>query len=80
MMMSHSYIPLLPVERGAFRRMVTHLDPSIRPTIRSKLTRTLIPQKLKKSETDASSFLDCVPCVLIYYDLWLSKMTQESFQ
>ena len=45
-MMPHAYTPLYMVEGEGFRRMVTHLDPYIRPITRSKLTRTLIPQKL----------------------------------
>ena len=59
--------------------MVTHIDPSIRPIIRSKLTRTLIPPKLDKTATYVSSLLDGVRCVVIYYDLWMSKTTQNIF-
>ena len=59
--------------------MVNRLDLSIRPINRSKLTRSLIPQKLKKAETDVSSLLGVVSGVVIYYDLWMSKTTQEIF-
>ena len=59
--------------------MVTHLDPSIQPIARSKLTRTTIPHKCKKTETDVSSLIDGVRCVVISYDLWMSKMTQDIF-
>ena len=80
MMMAHAYTPMSLLEGEAFCRMVTHLDPSIRPITRSKLTRTLNPHKLKKSETYVSSLLDDVCCVVIYYDYWMSKMTQDIFQ
>ena len=59
--------------------MVTHLDPSIQPITRSKFIRTLISQKLKKAETDASSLLNVVRCVFISYDLWMSKTKQDIF-
>ena len=54
MMMSHAYTTLSLVEGESFRRMVTNLDPSIRPITRSKFTRTLITQKFNKAETDVS--------------------------
>ena len=59
--------------------MVTHLDTSIRNIIRSKMTRTLVPQKLQKVETKVSTLLDSVSCVLISYDLWMSNTTQDFF-
>ena len=59
--------------------MVNHLDLSIRPITRSKLIRNLIHQKLKSTETYISSFIDDVRCIVIYYALWISNTTQESF-
>ena len=79
MMTTHSYTPMLMAEGKEFQSMVTHLDPSIRPITRPKFTRTIIPEKLNKSETDVSSFLDGVCCVVIYYELWMSKTTQDIF-
>ena len=79
-MMAHTYTPLLLVQGEALHRMVTHLYPSIRPITRSKLTRTRIPHKLKKSETYVYSFLDGVCGVFISYDLWMSNTTQDIFQ
>ena len=43
------------------------------------MARTLIPHKSKKSETDVSSFLDGVHCVVISYDPWISNTTQDIF-
>ena len=80
MMMSHSYIPLPLVEGELFFSIILHLDPYIRLITRYKLTRTLIPQKLKKSETHVSSLIDGVHCVVISYDLWMSKTTHDIFQ
>ena len=80
MRMEHSYKPMFLAEGKAFRRMVTHLDPYILPITRYKFTITLIPQKLKNAETDVSSFLDGVRCVVISYELWISKTTQDMFQ
>ena len=80
MMMAHAYTPLSLVEGKALHIMVTHLDPSILPIYRSKLTMTLIPQKIKKSETYVSSLLDGVCYDVISYDLWMSKWTHEFFQ
>ena len=79
-MMAHAYIHLSLVDVEAFLRMVTHLDPSIRPITRSIFISTLIPHKLKKEETYVSSLLDGVRCVVISYDLWMSKMTQDISQ
>ena len=78
--MAHAYTTILLVEGEAFCRMATHIDLSIRPITRSKLTRDLIPQKLKKIETYVSSLLGGVRCVVISYDLWMSEMTQEIFR
>ena len=78
-MMAHAYTPLSLVEGESLRRMFTRLDSYIRPITRSKLTRTLISQKLKKAETDVPSLLYGVLCVVISYDLWMSKMTQDIF-
>ena len=68
-MIEHTYTPLSLLEGEAFRRMFTHLDPSIWPITRSKLIKTLTSHKLKKAETDFSSLLDGVCCVVISYDL-----------
>ena len=78
MMMAHAYTTLSLTEGAELRRMVTHLDPSIQPISRSKLTRTRIPQKLKKTETYFFSLLDGVRCVIIY-NLWMSNMPQDIF-
>ena len=78
-MMEHAYIPLSLVEGEVFRRMVTQLDQSIRPITRSKSKRTLTPQKFNNSETDVSSLLYGVRCVVISYDLWMSKVAQDIF-
>ena len=75
MMMTYWYKHLSLVEGEQFRVMFTHIDLSIRPITRSKFTRTLTPHKFKKAETDVSSFLDGVHCVVISNDLWMSKTT-----
>ena len=75
--MEDTYTPLSLVEEKSFLRMVNHLDPSIRPITRSKFTSTLTPQKFKKTETYVSSLLDGVSCVVISYDLWMSKTTHD---
>ena len=74
-MMAHAYTHLSLVEGEAFRRMVTHIDPPLQPITMSKLTSTLIPQKLKKAETFVSSLLGGGSCVVVSYDLWMSKTT-----
>ena len=79
MMMAHSYTTVLLLKGELFHRMVAHLDLYITPINRSKFTRTIIPQKLKKAETDVSSLIDGVHCVVISYDLWMSNMTQVMF-
>ena len=43
------------------------------------MTRTHIPHKFKKAETYVSSFLGGVRCVVVSYDLWMSKTTQDIF-
>ena len=67
--MTQACTPLSLVEGDAFQRMVTHLDTSIKPTTRSKLTWTLIPQKLHNTEIEVSTLLVGVSCVVISYDL-----------
>ena len=79
MMMAHSYAHMFLVEGGAFRRMVTPLNLSIQNITRSKLTRTIIPHKFNKAETDSYSFLDGVIFVVVSYNLWISKNTQDIF-
>ena len=79
MMVVHDYTPISLVEGGAFRRMVTRLDPSIGPLTRSKLTRVLIPHQIQKAETEVSVLLDGVRCIVISYDLWIPKTTQDFF-
>ena len=49
------------------------------PITRSKLTRVLILQKLKKVETDVSSLIDVVFFAVISFYLYMSKTTQEIF-
>ena len=71
MMMTHTYTHMLLVEGEAFPGMVIHLDPSI--------CLSLTPHKLKRVETDSSSLLDDVYCVVISYDLWMSKTTKDIF-
>ena len=78
-MMANTYTPLSLVEGDEFRSMVTHIDPYIRPITRSKLTRNIIPQKLHKAETEVSTLIYVVRCVVISYDLWISKTTQYFF-
>ena len=79
-MMAQAYTYMLLVEGKLFRIMVTHFDPSIRPITRSKLTITLIYQKLNKADTDIYLLLGGVSCVVICYELWMSKTTQDTFQ
>ena len=79
MMMSHAYTPLSLVEGEAFFSMVTCLGPYIRLINRSKLTRTLIPEKSKRVETDVSTFIDGVSCVFVSYDIWMLNTTQNYF-
>ena len=67
------------VEGGEFHRVVTHLDMFIPFITRSKFTSTLIPHKFNNEETDVSSLIDGVRCVVISYDLWMSKTTQDIF-
>ena len=59
--------------------MFNHLDPSIQHITRSKLTSYFTPKKLNKAETIIPSLLDDVSCVVISYDLSMSKTTQDIF-
>ena len=43
------------------------------------MTKTLIPRKLKKAETYFSSLLDGVRFIIISYDLWMFKTTENIF-
>ena len=79
MIMSHACTPLTRAEGEEFRMMVTHLDTIIRPITRYKLTRTLTTHTFKKAKKYVSSLLDGVRCVLISYDLWMYKTTQDIF-
>ena len=79
-MIEHAYTHLFLLEREAFRGMVTHLDPYIITITRYNLTRTLIPNKLKKEETDVYSFIDVVSFVVVSYDFGMPKTKQDIFQ
>ena len=80
MMTTHPLKTLLLVERGKLHIIATELDSTIWPINRYKFTRTLTPQKLNIAETDVSSLLGGMRCVVICYDLWMSKTTHEIFQ
>ena len=79
MMTEHAYTPLLLVVWESLHNMITHLicpfDLSLGLNLQGPLS-PIIEEGRKKN----SSLLDSVCCVVISYDLWMSKTTQKIFQ
>ena len=77
--MAHAFTPLLLVDHDCFRKLTQDLDPLLRPVGQSKLSRSLIPTKNKLVEKSVIESLEEVKAVVISYDLWMSRKTEEIF-
>ena len=78
-LMAHTFTSLFLVDHDCFRNLTQDLDPRLRPVGRSKLSRSLIPTKKKLAEKSVIERLAEVKAVVISYDLWMSRKTEEIF-
>ena len=78
-LMEHAFTLLLLVDHDCFCKLTQDLDPHLRPVKRSKLSRSLIPTKKKLVEKSVINRLEEVKAVVISYDLWMSRRTEEIF-
>ena len=77
--MAHAFTLLSLVDHDCFRKLKQDLEPCLRPVGRSKLSRSLIPTKKKLMEKSVIENLAEVKAVVISYDLWMSRKTEEIF-
>ena len=77
-LMAHAFTSLSLVDHDCFRKLTQDLDPRLRPVGRSKLSRSLIPTKKKLVEKSVIERLAEVKAVLISYDLWMIRKTEEN--
>ena len=77
--MSHAFTFLSLVDHDCFRKLTQDIDPRLCPFGRSKLSQNLIPTKNKLAEKSVIERLAEVKAVVISYDLWMSRKTEEFF-
>ena len=78
-LMAHAFTPLLLVDHYFLRNLKQDLDPRLCPVRQSKLSRSLIPTKKKLVEKSVIERLAEIKAVVISYDLWMSRKTEEIF-
>ena len=78
-LMAHAFTLLSLVDHDCLRKLTHDLDPCLRPVGRSKLSRSLIPKKMKFVEKSVIERLAEVKAVVISYALWMSRKTDEIF-
>ena len=78
-MMAHASTSLSLVGHDCFRKLTQDIDPRLCPVGRSKLSRSLIHTKNKLVEKSVINRLAEVKYVVISYNLWMSRKTEEIF-
>ena len=76
-LMAHAFTSLSLVDHDCFRKLKQYLDPRLCPVGQSKLSRSLITTKNKLVEKSVIERLAEVKAVVISYDLWMSRKTEE---
>ena len=77
--MAHSFTSLSLIDYDCFRKLTQDLEPRLCPVGRSKLPRSLTPTKKQLVEKSVIERLAEVKAVVISYDLWTSRKTEEIF-
>ena len=75
--MAHAFTLLSLVDHDCFRKLTQDLDPCLRPVGRSKLLWSLIPTDNQLVEKYVIKILAEVKAVVINYNLWRSRKTEE---
>ena len=78
-LMAHVFTSLLMVDHDCFRILTQDLDPQLHPIEHSKISRSLIPTENQSAERSVIERLAKVKAILISYDLWMSRNTEEIF-
>ena len=78
-LMAHAFTSLSLVDHDFFCKLTQDNDPRLRPVGRSKLSWSLVPTKKKLAEKYVIERLEEVKTVVISYDLWMSRKTEEIF-
>ena len=76
--MAHAFTSLSLVDHVCFRNMTQDLDPHLRPVGISKLSQSLIPTKNQLVDKSVIKRLEEVKAVVISYNLWMSRKTEEN--
>ena len=77
--MAHAFTLLSLVDHDFFRNLKQDLEPRLHPVGKSKLLRSLIPTENQLVEKSVIKRLVEVKAVVIRYDLWMSRKTEECF-
>ena len=78
-LMAHAFMSLPLVDHDYSRKLTQDLDPWLHPIGRSKLSQSLIPTEKQSVERSVIERLAKVKSVVISYDLWMSRKTEEIF-
>ena len=76
-LMAHEFKSLSFVDHDCFHKLTQDLDPCLCPVGRSKLSRSLIPTKNQLVEKSVIERLEEVNAVVISYNFWMSRKTEE---
>ena len=77
--MSHVFMLLFLGDHDCFHNLTQDLDPRLFPVWKSKLSRSLILTKNQLVEKYVIDRLAEVKAVVISYNLWMSRKTEEIF-
>ena len=77
--MAHVFKSLLFVDHDCFRKMAHDLDPRLIPVGQSKMSRSIIPTKNRLVEKSVVERLAEVKAVVISYNIWITRKTEETF-
>ena len=77
--MAHAFTSLSLVDHDFLHKWTQDLDSRIRPVGQSKLSWSRIPTKKKFMEKSAVKRPVEIKYVVISYDIWISRKTEENF-
>ena len=77
--MAYAFTLLSLSNHDCFRNLTQDLEPRLQPVGKSKLLRIIIPTEKQLVERSVIDNLAKVKAVVIIYDLWMSRNTEEIF-
>ena len=78
-LMAHTFTSLSLVDHDCFRKLTQDLGPRLHPVGRSKLSQSLKPTEKQLAEKSDIESMAKVKALVISYDLWMSRKTEEIF-